>query len=138
MRYPARFDLAPEDGFVVTFRDIPEAITQGDTEAEAEEMAADALLTAMEFYFEDRRSVPMPSDIEPGERFVALPSSASAKLLLLNEVVAQGISNAELARRMGMTRQEVGRVLDLSHATKIDAVSQAIAALGKRLEISVV
>ena len=35
MRYPARFDLAPEGGFVVTFRDIPEAITQGDTEAEA-------------------------------------------------------------------------------------------------------
>ena len=137
MRYPARFDLAPEGGFVVTFRDIPEAITQGDTEAEAEEMAADALLTAMEFYFEDRRSVPMPSDIESGERFVALPSSASAKLLLLNEVVAQGISNAELARRMGMTRQEVGRVLDLSHATKIDAVSQALATLGKRLEISV-
>lgn len=80
----------------------------------------------------------MPSDIEPGERLVALPASASAKLLLLNEVVEQGISNAELARRMGMTRQEVGRVLDLSHTTKIDAVSQAIAALGKRLEISVV
>lgn len=135
MRYPARFDHAPEGGFVVTFRDIPEAITQGDTEGEAATMAADALLTAMEFYFEDRRAVPMPSVTEPGERLVDLPVSASAKILLLNEVASQGVSNAELARRIGMTRQEVSRVLDLSHTTKIDTIAQALAALGRRLEV---
>ena len=135
MRYPARFDHAPEGGFVVTFRDIPEAITQGDTEGEAATMAADALLTAMELYFEDRRAVPMPSVTEPGERLVDLPVSASAKILLLNEVASQGVSNAELARRIGMTRQEVSRVLDLSHTTKIDTIAQALAALGRRLEV---
>ncbi len=50
MHYPAQFEAAPEGGFVVTFRDIPEAITQGETEAEAMEMAADALLTASWIY----------------------------------------------------------------------------------------
>ena len=76
MYYPAQFEAAPEGGFVVTFRDIPEAITQGDTRAEALEMAADALLTAMDFYFEDRRPVPPPSATLKGEVPVPLPASA--------------------------------------------------------------
>lgn len=136
LQYPAQF--APDgEGFVVTFRDIPEAITQGDTEAEAVAMAADALLTAMDFYFEDRRPVPAPSAPQPGERLVSLPASASAKVLLLNELLASGVRPAELARRMGTTAQEVNRVIDLHHTTKIDTLAAALAALGKRLEMRV-
>lgn len=136
LQYPARFE--PDgDGFVVTFRDIPEAITQGENEAEAVAMAADALLTAMDFYFEDRRAVPAPSPAEPGERLVSLPASVSAKVLLLNEVVASGVRPSDLARRMGVTPQEVTRVLDLHHATKIDTLAAGLAALGKRLELRV-
>jgi antitoxin HicB len=37
----------------VSFRDIPEALTSGNTMEEAREMAEDALLMAMAFYFED-------------------------------------------------------------------------------------
>lgn len=137
MHYPARFEPAPEGGYVVTFRDIPEAITQGDTDEEAMAMAEDALVSAMDFYFDDRRRVPPPSAAEPGERAVALPASVWAKVLLLNELIAAGISNAELARRMGTRPQEVQRIVNLSHATKIDTIAQALAALGKRLEMAV-
>lgn len=137
MRYPARFDATPEGGFVVTFRDIPEAITQGDTVEEAAAMAADALLSAMEFYFEDRRPVPAPSDPEPGERLVELPASVWAKVLLLNAQLEAGVSNAELARRMGTRQQELQRVTNLAHTTKIDTIAQAMQALGKRLTVSV-
>lgn len=84
MRYPATLTPQPEGGFVITFRDIPEAITQGDTEAEAMEMADDALRTAMDFYFEDRRQVPRPSNAQAGERWVHLPASVAAKVLLLS------------------------------------------------------
>jgi len=104
MRYPARFKPAEEGGFVVTFRDIPEAITQGDTEEEALEMAEDALLTSMEFYFEDKRSVPLPSPVKRGERLVALPPSVWAKVLLLNEMLAQGVTPSELARRLQLPK----------------------------------
>lgn len=59
LRYPAK--IAPDTvGFMVTFRDIPEALSAGQTREEAEAMAADALLVAMDFYFEDRRPVPPP------------------------------------------------------------------------------
>lgn len=135
MKYPATF--TPEtDGFVVTFRDIPEAITQGDTEQEALDMARDALITAMDFYFEDRRPVPAPSKAKPGERMISLPINLSAKVLLLNEMLSQKVIPAELARRMGVKPQEVTRILDLGYSTKIDTVAAALSALGRELGLS--
>ncbi|WP_068634920.1 type II toxin-antitoxin system HicB family antitoxin [Thauera butanivorans] len=135
MFYPAQFEEAPEGGFVVTFRDIPEAITQGDTEAEAMEMAEDALLSSIEFYLEERRQVPAPSVAKAGDRPVHLPASAAAKVLLLNEQIAQGVSNAELARRLGTRPQEIQRITNLSHATKIDTIDRALRALGRELTL---
>ena len=120
MFYPAKF-TAEEGGYTVTFRDIPEAITCGDDMTDAREMAADALLTAMDFYFDD----------------VALPASVYAKVLLLNEMLAQNIGKSELARRLETTPQEVTRITSLHHATKIDTLASALAQLGKRLTIGV-
>lgn len=137
MKYAATFKPTERGGFVVTFRDIPEAITQGDTEAEALDMAADALLTAMDFYFEDRRPVPAPSKAKAGERLIGLPLSVSAKVLLLNEMLTQGVRPADLARLMGIKPQEVTRIIDLEHATKIDTLAAAFKALGKELSLDV-
>lgn len=137
MRYPAFFKEAPEGGYVVTFRDIPEAVTQGDTYDEARLMAADVLESAMDFYFEDGRPIPMPSRARKDEDLVDLPSSVAAKVLLLNEMLAANVSKAELARRMGTPPQEVQRIVDLRHATKIDTVDKALRALGRHLELRV-
>ncbi len=136
MRYPAK--LTPEDGgYVVTFRDIPEAITQGETREEAIQMAADALATAMEFYFEDRRPVPAPSELRRGEVGVPLPAGFTAKVLLLNEMLDQGVTPAELARRLGTSPQVVNRIVNLGHATKIDTIEEALRALGVGLNLTV-
>lgn len=135
-RYPARFEPAEEGGYVVTFRDIPEAITQGDTLEETREMAADTLLTAMDFYFEDKRKVPSPSKAVEGEELVGLPVSASAKVLLLNEMIEQKVTAADLARRLNTRPQDVQRIVDLGHTTKIDTIAEALGVLGKRLEVT--
>lgn len=136
MRYPV--ELTPDgDGFCVSFPDIPEALTSGQSEEGAMEMAKDALETAMDFYFEDRRPVPPPGKIRRGQRYVDLPASVSAKVLLLNEMLAQQIKPAELARRLGTRPQEVQRLIDLKHATKIDTIEEALQAMGKRLVMEV-
>ena len=137
MNYPVRLSADEDGGFVVTFRDIPEAITQGDSEADALDMAKDALITAMDFYFEDKKAVPAPSALQRGEQYVELPPSVASKVLLLNEMVNQKVSASELARRMGTIPQEVNRIIDLHYTTKIDRVAQALSALGKRLELGV-
>lgn len=135
-QYPARLVPDKGGGYVVSFRDIPEALTQGETYEEAVELAADALLTAMDFYFEDGRPVPAPSKPRKGEVLVDLPASTVAKVLLLNEMVTQGVKPAALARRMQTTPQEVSRIVNLHHATKIDTIAAALGQLGKRLEVS--
>lgn len=135
-RYPAL--IQPGDGgYTVSFRDIPEALTCGDTLEEARAMAADALLTAMDFYFQDRRPVPPPSALQADEELIALPASAWAKILLLNAMLEQRVTPAELARRMGTRPQEVTRIMDLGHATKIDTIEKALAALDHRLLLAV-
>ena len=137
MKYPASF-TKEDNGITVTFRDIPEAITQGDNEADAVYMAKDVLLESMSVYFDEKRPVPPPSRAKRGERLIPLPASISAKVLLLNEMLAQDVIAAELARRMDTTRQEVNRLIDLTHTTKIDRIEDAMAALGKELELSVI
>lgn len=136
LQYPV--DITPDGkGFLATFPDIPEAITAGETREEVTHMAEDALITAMDFYFEDQRSVPMPSKVKRGQAMVALPVSVAVKVLLLNELVAQRVSQAELARRMHTRPQEVSRIVNVHHATKIDTLAAAFKALGRRLELTV-
>lgn len=74
MRFPALFQPAPEGGFVVTFRDVPEAITQGDSMDEAMDMAQDALITGLSFYSEKNQPMPIPSEALPGELMVEIPT----------------------------------------------------------------
>ena len=132
LSYPALIARDGE-GFMVSFPDIPEALTSGASREEALVMAADALATAMDFYFEDRRSVPAPSEPKRGHVMIDLPASVSAKVLLLNEMLRQDVRPAELARRMKLRPQEVNRITTLGHPTKIDTISNALAAMGKRL-----
>jgi antitoxin HicB len=138
MRFPAKFARAKEGGFVVTFPDIPEAITQGDNIDDAMIHAADALESALDFYFEEGWRVPMPSRPKRGHRMVELPASVAAKVLLLNEMIRQKVRPAELARRLRVTPQEVTRLIDLRHATKIDGIADALKALGKTMDIRAV
>ena len=138
MKFPVTLQFDDVDGgYVVSFRDIPEAITQGETVEEALAMAQEALEMAMEFYFEDKRAVPIPSKPKRGQRVVELPASLSAKVLLLNEMVNQNIRPAELARRLNTTPQEVNRLTNLRHTTRIDGIAAALQALGRHLEIRV-
>lgn len=136
MKYPAKL-TKDEDGFVITFRDIPEAITQGDTHNEAMEMAEDALLTAMDFYFEDNRQVPLPSKPKKDEVLINLPISVATKVMLLNTLLEKGVTQAELAKLMGIRPQQVTRIVNLEHTTKIDTVEKAFRALGRELDIAV-
>ena len=138
MKYPAKFTPDEEDGgYVVTFRDIQEAITQGDTFEEAMEMAEDVIAFALKDYFDKNHPIPLPSKPERGEHLVSLPASVAAKVLLLNEMIAQNVKQAELARRLGVRPTEVTRMVNLQHATKIERIDAALKTMGKSLELRI-
>ena len=134
--YPALF-RKDEDGYAVKFRDIPEALTWGATKEEAMGMAIDALVTAMDFYFEDRRPVPAPSKAKKGEELVEMPASVAVKVALLNEMIKENMTPSKLAKKLGASPQTVTRIVDLHHATKIDTLVDAFKAMGKNFVFSV-
>ncbi|WP_432731473.1 type II toxin-antitoxin system HicB family antitoxin [Variovorax sp. W6] len=136
MRYVVKIEPDGK-GFMASFPEIPEALTGGDSREEALEMAKDALITALDFYFDDKRAVPLPRKPKKGEEFVELPASLWAKVLLLNEMVQQKVRPADLARMLGTSAQEVNRLVNLKHTTKVDSIQEALSALGKRLDVAV-
>ncbi len=117
----------------VNFPDIPEALTQGKDCEEALVMAKEALELAMEFYFEDRRPVPEPSKAKRGQPVIELSASLSAKVLLLNEMLRQKVRPVELARRLRTTPQEVNRLTNIRHTSRIVGIAVALKALGKTM-----
>lgn len=63
--YPAIFHTAEEGGFWVSFPDLPECLTEGDTMDEAYEMAVEAL--GLSLTDRIRNNEPLPSPSLPGQ-----------------------------------------------------------------------
>jgi antitoxin HicB len=135
--YPATLTPDPEGGFTVTFRDVPEAITEGDTSEEALLRAEDALESALAMYIAAKEPLPVPSAAGTAEALVPLSALGMAKTGLYQAMREQGVGNAELARRLRWHLAQVSRVLDLRHASKMEQVEAALAALGLRLIVDV-
>lgn len=70
--YPAKFTRQENGSYSVTFRDVPEAITHGDTLYEANQMAAYALTTVFEYYREYVKPIPTPSPVMDDEVLIAV------------------------------------------------------------------
>ncbi len=132
-QYPMTVQSNGEGGFIACFRDVPEAVTESWSLDELKKDALDALITSIDFYIEDRRCFPAPSELEPGDMAVDLPASVVAKVLLLNAMVQANIRPVDLARKMKVKPQEVTRITDVKHSTKIDTLQTAFRALGKEL-----
>jgi antitoxin HicB len=65
--YPVKLTRDRRDGgYVATFRDIPEAITQGDNVDKAMSEAEGALQAAIEARIEDALDIPAPSRAKSG------------------------------------------------------------------------
>ena len=130
--------LTPDDGTVlVTFADVPEAITFGADEQEALMQAVDALESGLSFYVDARQSLPLPSKAKRGQKTVSPSALECAKLGVYQAMTEQGIRKAELARRLGWHMPQVDRLFDLRHASKFEQIQTAAAVLGKRLVLSV-
>lgn len=127
----------PEGGFLVTFPDVPEAITQGDDRADALESASEALGLALRGYLAMGKALPRPK--AKGAQLVAVPVSAddALKLAVIEAFQSSGISKAELARRLGKAETEAHRIINPDHSTKLGALQEALRVLGKQVIVSI-
>jgi antitoxin HicB len=136
--YPIRLTPDRRDGgYIVRSRDIPEAITQGESVDDALAEAAGALQAALEARIEDGLDIPAPSARKRGERLVGTPITTALKAAVHVALRDSGVSKSELARRMQVDEKEARRMLDPRHPTKVPTLERALAVLGRRAEIEV-
>jgi antitoxin HicB len=135
--YPVTLTIDETDGgFVVTFPDLPEAVTQGETEVEALSAAADCIEEAIAARIDDGLEIPEPSEILGPT--VPLPLEMALKASLFLAVREAGVSKSDLARRLDVNEKEARRMLDPHHHTRLVALERALRAFGKVVELSVV
>src|SRR5260370_39880748 len=134
MRYAYPYELLPqpEGGFTITFPDVPEAITQGESEEDAAAMAEDALVTALSFYTDGGERLPHPSPAH-GCPLAYVPPLVAAKLALHDAMLTAGVSNVALARQLGTDEKTVRRLRDPLHHSRINQVDAPLRMLGQRL-----
>ena len=125
LAWPVSLEPAEEGGFVVNFPDFPEGWSQGETREEALLQAADLLETIVANYMAEGWDLPDPSLSAAGRPVVALAPLVAAK--------------AELYRAMCKARispQQVRRLFDIHHASRLDQIEAAMRALGRRLVVT--
>ena len=134
-RYAVRLEPAEEGGFVVTCRDLPQLVTQGEDLANALTEAADAMDEVFAAYMHGDLTLPAPSKKRKGEHVVSPPAETMAKAALYVAMKEAGISKVQLAKRLGVDEKEVRRLLDPHYGSKLPRIAQAVEALGRRLVI---
>jgi antitoxin HicB len=134
-QYSVLLTAADEGGYVVTCRDLPQLITQGEDEQDSLEQAADAMDEVFATYMIEGIDFPDPSKPKRREHLVSPPAETMAKAALYVAMREAGISKLQLAKRLGVDEKEVRRLLDPHYGSKLPRIDQAISALGQRLVI---
>ena len=135
--YPCELTPDEDGGFVVTFPDVPEAITGSDDRTDALAMAEDALATALAGYVHEKRAIPAPGHAADDPRLVAVPTVVAAKLALYSAMRAQGITKVELARRLGISESAVRKLANPDHRSHVSQVEKALRAVGRSIRVEV-
>ena len=135
LAWPVDLQRQEDGAILVSFPDIPEALTEGGTETDALTQARDCLIAAIGGYVGERRPIPNPSPAH-GRALVALPALVAAKVALYGAMRAQGVGNTALAARLGLSEGAVRRLKNLDHRSHIGQIEAALHALGQRLTVA--
>jgi antitoxin HicB len=135
-QYPARLRKDPDGtSIVVTFRDLPEALTEGDDHLDAIVQAKDCLSVAISMYIESGEPLPPPTAERRGEIMIPLGPLMAAKAALYLAMKEAGTSQRALAQDLHCDEREVRRLLDPRHPSKVERINAALAALGHYLTV---
>jgi antitoxin HicB len=138
MSYPAEIIRHPDGkDWVVKFPDLKGTNTGADTLDAALDEAADCPGSYLAMLMANRKPIPEPSAAKGKQRLIAVPLWIAPKLALYRALQKQGVSNCELARRLGVRETIVRRMLDPDRATKSARLEGALRAVGERLLLAI-
>ena len=135
VKYAAVLEAQPEGGFTVTFPDIPEAITEGDTREEALFHATDVLTLCLEVRIESGDALPVASKVKGGV-WVEPGAAIQAAFAVRAARQEQGRTLAELARSLGTSWAAAQKLESPRANPTLRQLDRAARVLGKRLVLT--
>lgn len=136
--YPVRFIPSEEGGYTVVVSGVDGAISEGATRKKAEQAVIDVIADMANYYLDEKKQIPPAPLQREGEELVRIPIVMALKIVLRNEMLALGISQRELAKRLGISTQLLNQTLDLARTrTSIDSLDACFQAIGKKLSIAI-
>lgn len=133
LTYSARFMEEEDGGFSVEFPDAPGCATWGDTHAEAEERAGEALRGWLESHLQLHR-VPHEPRAKGGVRIEVGPV-LSLKLQLLWERCRRGLTQKQFGALVGVSQQMVAKLEHPDYEPSLSSMRKVAAALGLHLSV---
>jgi antitoxin HicB len=136
MWYAIETEQDDNGALLVTVPAFPEITTFAESLAEAPARAADAIEEAIAARMHDGVDVPSPLR-KPQGVSAELGSLTSLKLMLYTLCRHEGITRAELSRRLNWKREQVDRLFRLEHNSRLDQLEAAFRAILHPLRFSV-
>lgn len=134
--YPAVFKYdRTEKRFMISFPDLPEALTESETLEEAYFNASEVLTLTLEGRIDEGIQIPMPSQ-RKSAKYKWIAPTARAQAALLMRWAKGSHTTAEIARALNTSWPAVARLEDPHHWPNLRQLERAAAAIGQRLLIS--
>lgn len=130
--------LKPDDdgSLLATCPALPEVTSFGETRTEALARAGLAIEEAIAARLDDWDEAPEPQERGGAQDFAPLPTHVLMKIMLYRALRAQGLTRADLQRRLGWHREQVDRLFRVSHASRLDQIDAALKAIGYGVNVT--
>jgi len=127
--------IAPEgSGFVVTFRDLENVFTEGESYEEALFNAQEVLDILLLDMAQDELNIPDPTALHKGEVEISVSPEVAVPVLLHKLRKQRHYTQADVARSMGVSYQSYQQI-ELGKNITLKSLKRAAAALGAIVEI---
>jgi len=135
IQYPAKIEHQEPSGYLVTFPDIKEAFTEGQSIEEALFNASEVLSGILEYKIENNEQIKDPSEADTENCYMIAPDIAIQSTLLVHKTRGKK-SMAELARALDTSWPSAQRLENPKYPPTLKRLDKAATALGKKLVLN--
>ncbi|HAT2743907.1 TPA: hypothetical protein I8372_001475 [Citrobacter farmeri] len=137
-KYPATASFDEDTGqYEIVYRDFSNLHSVALTEDDIELEAKDGLTAMIGDLIDSRIPIPLPSTPNDGDFVIHLPVLICLKAALHNAMISTGTRKADLARKLNQKGPQIDRLLDVSHASKVETLEQALYLLGYEISVQI-
>lgn len=135
IRYPATVEKQKDGNYLVQFIDLPDTFTEGQSKEEALFNATEVLSAMMAWRLAAAKNATAPSQKVKGAQYIAPDAKTQAAMVLR---LARGErSLSDLARALETSWPAAKRLENSTHWPSLKTLDRTVAALGKRLVLTV-